>query len=209
MLPDGLTLRRATLDDLDMLRGVWREARLPEYELERRFTEFQIVLDGNGWILAALGLRFSGHHGQVHSLAIRRADLEDNLRSALLDRVIALGHQHGALRLWTRESGAFWSARGFLPPAPDERRELPAAFGGPAEAWRIFKLRDEPLKLIAAEEQLEAYLEVERLKTERIVRRGQLLKLIATAIAAVIFCFALAALVILVRRGRRPPPPQP
>lgn len=207
MLPAGLTVRRATLDDLEMLRGVWREARLPEFELERRFTEFQIVLDSNGWILAALGLRFSGHHGQVHSLAIRRTDLEADLRSALLDRIVTLGHQHGALRLWTRESGDFWSDKGFLPPTPEERRDLPPAFGGPAEAWRTLKLRDEPLKLIAAEEQLEAYLEVERLKTERLVRRGQLLKLIATAIAVVVFAFALAALVILVRRGRRPPPP--
>ena len=65
MLPPGTTIRRATLDDLETLRGLWRECRLPEYELEKRFTEFQVGVDAHGWILAALGLRFAGHHGQV------------------------------------------------------------------------------------------------------------------------------------------------
>jgi hypothetical protein len=62
------------------------------------------------------------------------------------------------------------------------------------------KLREDPLKLIAAEEQLEAYLELERLTTDRMVRRGQFLKLLATVFAAVLFILALAALYLLARR---------
>lgn len=203
MLPKGTTLRRATLDDLEMLRGLWLECRLPDYELEKRFTEFQVVVDPNGWILGALGLRFAGHHGQVHSLCVRRADLHDPIVKALWERVLSLSQQHGAYRLWTKESGVFWEKHGFLPPDVSGAKELPPTFGQPKESWGTLKLRDEPLKLIAAEEQLEAYLELERLKTEQIVRRGQVLKILATAFAALLFAIALGALVILLRKSPR------
>ncbi|MCC7375617.1 MAG: hypothetical protein IT581_13250 [Verrucomicrobiales bacterium] len=206
MLPKGTTLRRATLDDLETLRGLWRECRLQEYELEKRFTEFQVILDANGWILGALGLRFVAHQGQVHSLSIRRADLHDDLVNALWERVESLSQQHGAYRLWTREPGAFWDSLGFQPPDVPASKELPPAFGQASESWRTLKLRDEPLKLIAAEEQLEAYLEMEKLKTERLVRRGQVLKMFATAFAALLFVIALGALVILMRKSPRKTP---
>ncbi|MBL9137658.1 MAG: hypothetical protein JNK85_17435 [Verrucomicrobiales bacterium] len=205
MLPKGTTLRRATLDDLEMLRGLWLECRLPDYELEKRFTEFQVVVDANGWILGALGLRFAGHHGQVHSLCIRRADLQEPLVRALWERVLSLSQQHGAYRLWTRESGLFWETHGFLPADGSTAKELPSTFGQPKESWRTIKLRDEPLKLIAAEEQLEAYLEMERLKTEQLVRRGQVLKMLATVFAALLFAIALGALVILLRKSPKNP----
>jgi N-acetylglutamate synthase-like GNAT family acetyltransferase len=206
MLPKGTTLRRATLDDLETLRGLWRECRLPEYELEKRFTEFQVILDANGWILGALGLRFVAHQGQVHSLSIRRADLHQELLKVLWERAESLSQQHGAYRLWTREPGAFWESLGFQPPDGPVTKELPPAFGQTSEAWRTLKLRDEPLKLIAAEEQLEAYLEMERLKTEQLIRRGQVLKMLATGFAALLFAIALGALVLLLRKSPRKPP---
>lgn len=205
MLPEGTTTRRATLDDLEALRGLWQECRLPDYELERRFTEFQVVLDGQGWILAAIGLRFAGPHGQVHSLALRRPDLESELGALLWERVLTLAEKHGAHRLWTREHGPFWSERGFVPPDPPVRRELPPALGALQDSWWTLKLRDEPLKLIAAEEQLEAFLELERLKTDQMLRRGRFLKLLATLLAAGLFLLILGALLFLVRRGRPRP----
>jgi len=206
MPPPEITLRRATLDDLESLRGLWRECRLPEHELERRFTEFQLALDANGWILGCLGLRFAGAHGLVHSLGLRRPELESELRTALLERILALAQQHGALRLWTRQHSAFWTDHGFLPAGTSDFAELPPALGSSAETWFTRKLREEPLKLIAAEEQLEAFLEMERLRTERLVRRGQLMKMVATAIAAVIFGLALMVLVAVFRRNRRTAP---
>ncbi len=206
MLPPGTTIRRANIDDLEMLRGIWRESRLPEHELEKRFTEFQLAVDASGWILGIIGLRFAGHEGQIHSLAVRRPELETELTAALWDRVHALADQHGAHRLWTRENGGFWSEAGFEAPTASASSEPPALFG-PSSHWKILKLRDEPLKLIAAEEQLEAYLELERLKTNQLVRRGQLLKILATGFAAVIFATALGLLFVMMRRSRRPSPP--
>jgi N-acetylglutamate synthase-like GNAT family acetyltransferase len=201
MTPAGVIVRRATLDDLETLRGLWRECRLPEFELERRFTEFQLAVDDHGWILGAVGIRFAGAHGQAHSLAIRRADLEAELQALLWERTITLAHQHGAHRLWTREHGPFWTAQGFQVANAHERRDLPPALGNPADSWLTLKLRDEPLKVIAAEEQLEAYLELERLKTDQMLRRGRILKLAATALAGFLFLLLLAALLLILRRS--------
>lgn len=205
-LPHGITIRRATLDDLEVLRGVWREFGLVEHELEKRFTEFQLAVDAHGWILATLALRFTEHQGQVHSLTVRRTDLSRELTSALWDRTLALAEQHGAYRLWTRERGDFWGSVGFLPSVETGTPEAPLAFGG-GRHWLTLKLREEPLKLIAAEEQLEAYLELERLKTDQMVRRVQVLKILAVGAAIVLFVVTMGALLMLVRRNRRPPPP--
>src|SRR5690606_5291995 len=139
----GIKFRRATLDDLEGLRGLWRESRLPEFELERRFTEFQLALDSHDWIVGALALRFAGQHAQVHSLAIRRPDLEAELVPALWSRVLALANQQGTHRLWTLEHGPFWTETGFRKPTPAELRELPPPFGPPQGAWLTHRLREE------------------------------------------------------------------
>lgn len=202
MASHGVTFRRATLDDLETLRGLWRECLLPEHELEKRFTEFQLAVDDHDWILGALALRFSGLHGLVHSLALRRADPDGTLHRQLWERILGLAQQHGAIRLWTRLHGQPWNQWGFAPPDPAQRRQVPPDFGQTGETWWTLKLRDEPLKLIAAEEQLEAYLELERSKTDLMIRRGRFLKIAATTFAAVLFALALAILVLVVRRGR-------
>lgn len=205
----GYTIRRATLDDLETLRGLWRENRLPEYDLDKRFTEFQVAVDANDWILGALAVRFSGPHGELHSQAIRRADLETELREALWERALHLAQQQGTLRLWTRLSGEIWADRGFAPAPQALLAELPPALGAPADTWRTLKIRDEPLKLIAAEEQLEAFIELERSRTERMIARGRFMKLFATGFIFLVFTFAIAALFYVLRRRRRTPPPQP
>lgn len=205
MPASDVTIRRATLDDLETLRGLWRESRLPEYDLEKRFTEFQVAVDANGWILAAVGLRFAGPQGQIHSVAVRRRDREEELLEGLWERLLALATQHGALRLWTRDTTPFWGRHGFGTARAEEKKAFPAGFGHVEEPWSTLKLRDEPLKLIAAEEQLEAYLELEKSKTDQAVRRAQFLKVFATVIAVVVFGIAFFALVLVLRRSKGAP----
>ena len=209
MGPTAFTIRRATLDDLETLRGLWREARLSEHELDKRFTEFQVAVDGNDWILAALGVRFAGPHGEVHSLAIRRADQEAELHEALWDRVLLLAQQQNVLRLWTRQTSSFWNEKGFTSAMAAILKELPPALGVSGESWKTLKLRDEPLKLIAAEEQLEAFLEMERLKTDQMLARGKAMKLMATAFIGILFIAAAGMLLYVLRKKRPTRPRQP
>lgn len=205
MLPSGITFRRATLDDLESLRGLWQESRLPDYELEKRFTEFQVAVDAQDWIVGALGLRTAGRHGQVHSFAVRREDREDELARALWERMLALAQQQNLHRVWTRESRLDWIALGFVVAEARDLNALPATFGPADETkWLVRRLRDDPLKMIAAEEQLEAFLELEHLRTERLVRRSRMLKTLATAFAALLFGLALFGLFLVLRRKPAP-----
>jgi N-acetylglutamate synthase-like GNAT family acetyltransferase len=202
-VPEGqVQIRRALLDDLDDLRGLWTEFRLPAHELEKRFTEFQLVTDPSGWLVGAVGLRTAGTQGQVHSEALRRPDLHAELRPLLWERLHQLALSRGVFRLWTREAHPFWRERGFEDPGGDERKLLPPAFGA-GDHWLTLKLRDDPLALLNVEQQLELHAAGQRAEAERMMRRGRMLKLVGTALAAVIFILSGALLLAYLRRVRR------
>lgn len=196
-------LRRALLDDLDDLRGLWTEFRLPAHELEKRFTEFQLVTDPSGWLVGAVGLRVAGTQGQIHSEALRRPDLHAELRPLLWERVHQLALSRGAFRLWTREPHGFWRAQGFVDPAEDELKQLPPVFGAGGEPWLTLKLRDDPMALLTVEQQLEVHAAEQRAEMERLVRRGRALKILGTALIALVFVLSGALLLAFLRRTRR------
>lgn len=195
-------IRRALLDDLEDLRGLWTEFRLPAHELEKRFTEFQLVADPSGWLVGAVGLRTAGTQGQIHSEALRRPDLHAELRPLLWERLHQLALSRGVFRLWTREAHPFWRERGFAPPEAEERRQLPPAFGA-GEGWLTLKLRDDPLAQLGVEQQLEMRAVEQRAESERLLRRGRALKIFGTLLAAVVFCLSAAMLLAYLRRARR------
>ncbi|MGE3310137.1 MAG: hypothetical protein AB7O66_09225 [Limisphaerales bacterium] len=209
MGPTAFTIRRATLDDLDTLRGLWRESRLPEYDLDKRFTEFQVAVDSQDWILAAVGIRFASSHGEIHSFSVRRSDQRAELREALWARILQLAEKQGTHRLWARPGDASWDDKGFALAAPAVLKELPPPLGGRSEGWHTLKLRDEPLKLIAADEQLEAFLELERSKTDQMIARWRVLKLLAVGFIGVLFIAAIGTLLYVIRRQPSTRPRQP
>ena len=49
-----LSVRRATTDDLANLRSLWSSMHLSGDKLERRLTEFQVVVDATGAFLGAI-----------------------------------------------------------------------------------------------------------------------------------------------------------
>jgi hypothetical protein len=106
-------------------------------------------------------------------------------------------------------SRVFWNEKGFTTALAAILRELPPALGVSGEPWKTLKLRDEPLKLIAAEEQLEAFLEMERLKTDQMLARGKALKLMATAFIGLLFITAAGMLLYVLMRKRTTRPRQP
>ena len=65
-----LVTRRATVEDLPQLIDLWRLEQLPAASLEKRFTEFQIVCDDIGRVLAAVGIQISGAQAWLHSESI-------------------------------------------------------------------------------------------------------------------------------------------
>src|SRR5207302_5432031 len=50
------TVRRATVDDLNGLKQLWERARLQVLDLERRLTEFQLIVSDESDLLGTIGL---------------------------------------------------------------------------------------------------------------------------------------------------------
>src|SRR2546426_9675403 len=107
------SLRRATVDDLPGLKVLWERARLQVLDLEKRLTEFQLVVSDAGDLIGALGLHIEGKQGKLHSEAFSQPDQQDQFRPRLWERVQTVSRNHGLVRLWTQELSPFWHQAGF------------------------------------------------------------------------------------------------
>src|SRR3569832_397997 len=132
--------RRATVDDLPQLSALWQLERLPVDELEKTFTEFQVVADDAGQVLGTIGIRISGNHGLLHSEAIGRAELGDAIRELLWNRIQVVSRNHSLDRMWTRLNAPYWSSAGFRPATAEEMEVVPDSFGEKA-GWNLLPLR--------------------------------------------------------------------
>jgi N-acetylglutamate synthase-like GNAT family acetyltransferase len=182
-------VRRATVDDLEGLRGLWRAMHLPETGLERRVTEFQVVESEDGQLHGALGLEITGRQGRMHGEVFLDFALADHLRGLLWQRMLALAQNHMLARLWTQETAPFWKQTGFQAADEAALKKLPAAWGVDPARMLTLALRDEEL-LEKALEGTFALLKAEELRrTEKILRRGRKLRFIATMLAVILALF--------------------
>jgi N-acetylglutamate synthase-like GNAT family acetyltransferase len=199
------TVRRANLDDLPALKGLWEIARLPVVELEKHLTEVQVAARPDGVLLGAMALRLAGTQGWLHSEAFYNLEHSEAVRRWLWERVQVLARNHGLTRLWTRERGPFWSGAGFRQATAEDLKRFPAAFGQAQAEWHTLPLQAETALTPALEKELELFHQAEQQDTQRLVRQARILKWVVVLIALGFLGGALALLVnILTRsRGRR------
>jgi N-acetylglutamate synthase-like GNAT family acetyltransferase len=200
MNPPAYLVRRATLDDLPVLRPLWQEASLSVIELEKRLTDFQVVLDNQGRLLAAIGLRISGSHGQIHSEVFADPAHADLYRDEIWERLGHLAHNHGLVRLWTQEDVPFWQHTGFAFAPEETLAQLPAAFRGQQGRWLTLKLRDEVAQARLLEQEFELFIQAQRSDSDRVLRQARILKGIATALAILLVLFVLVLAFYVWRR---------
>jgi N-acetylglutamate synthase-like GNAT family acetyltransferase len=195
--------RRATTDDLDQLKTLWAEAGLPAAELEKQFTDFQVVESADSRVVGAIGLQIDGAHGRIHSEAFADFGLTDTLRPLLWERLETMAGSHGLFRLWTLESAPFWKkGAGFS----SATAQPPEVFGPANEPWLALRLKDEGADPDLLEMQFNLFREAERAKREKLLQRAGALKIIGTVIAALLFLFAIGVLVVFLRhRGQLGP----
>lgn len=134
-------LRRATSDDLPELLRLWAAAQLPAAELEKRFTEFQVVEESEGKLVAAIGLQILAKHGAIHSETIPDFGQADGLRPLLWERLRGVAQNHGLVRLWTGETARFWREQDFGRGDPSTLKQRPQGFH--PEAVLTLKLKDD------------------------------------------------------------------
>jgi N-acetylglutamate synthase-like GNAT family acetyltransferase len=183
-------VRRATIEDLPKLVVLWQQENLACPDLEKRFKEFQVVEAPPGEIAAALGLQIAGHEGRLHSEVFARPEESDALRGLLWERTRVLAQNHGLARLWTQLSTPFWSASGFRYAPPDTLAKLPPPFNDDAKPWQFLQLKDDTAP-VSIDKEFAMFKEMEKEKTEKMLRHAKVLKLVAAGLVVLVFVVVL------------------
>ncbi len=183
-------VRRATVDDLEGLRGLWRTMNLPAPEFERRITEYQVVESEDGQLHGALGLEINARQGRLHGEVFSDFALADALRDLLWQRMQALALSHGLSRLWTQETAPFWKQLGFQPPDEAALKRFPQSWaGGDTAKFLTLALRDEESLEKALASNFELLMAEERRRTEKFFRQGKTVKFIVTVFTVMLALF--------------------
>ncbi len=203
MNASAFSARRATVDDLEGLRVLWRAENLPELDLEKRITEFQIALDAENKVVGAIGLRVAGTQGSLHSETFSDFGLTDTLRPLLWDRVQSVARNRGLTRLWTLEKTQFWRGAGFDVVDDDARKKFPEAFGAADAEWFTLKLKEDMLANLTPEQELALFRASAKESTDKMLEQARVLKWIAIVIGTIFFGLVAYVTFNMVRLMRR------
>ena len=201
MNPPSYQVRRATVDDLPVLRLLWEEAQLSPLHLEKRLTEFQVVLNEKNQVLGAIGLQIKGHEGVLHSEAFLEPTCTDDYRDELWRRLQIVARNHSLVRLWTREDAPFWHHLGFKPCDKELLETLTSLLGEQEGHWSSLKLREELALPKSLDQELAIFAEAQRQETAALLRKAKIWKYIATAIALIFFGLVVVVGILVLRRN--------
>lgn len=209
MQPGHIIARRANLDDLAVLRGLWQLERLPAHELDKRLTEFHVAARPDGVVTGTVGFFVSGPHALLHSLAFASLAQAAEGLPALWAHLLTLARSQNIIRLWLGGQVAdHWREAGFTPATASDLKKLPPGFGPQQGPWHTLALRNESAVVAAVEKELASFHEAQQHEAERLGRQAVFWKLLAWTIALLFFIGAGWMLVLLLRtaprRERRP-----
>jgi len=194
-------IRRATTDDREGLKALWRTMLLPADELEKRLTEFQVAETADGQLLGAIGIQIARQHARLHSESYLDFAHADEARQLFWNRIQTLASNHGVFRVWTQESSPFWTQLGFRSANAAKLAELPAEWQPAKGEWFMLQLKDEQAITNALDKDFAAFMSMERRNTERTYEQARTLKTIITVIGFTIgiLCFILAGYLLIHR----------
>ncbi len=198
-------VRRATLDDLRQLAGLWASMNFAVEDLARRITEFQVAESAQGVLLGAVGLAVAQQQGLVHSEGFTDFSLADLLRPMLWDRIQAVALNQGLMRLWTQEQAPFWNHCGLARAEAEALQKLPAGWraGAASPSWLTLKLRDDLDTVISADKEFAVFIESERQRTALTIRKANYLKTLALVLAFAVMALCLGTVLYLLWRNRQ------
>ncbi len=197
MNPPSHRVRRATLEDLPVLRQLWASMRLESTDLlEKQLTDFQVVVDAAEKPCGCVGFQIAGRHAHIHSEAYTDFGIAEQVRPMFWARFQALATNHGLARLWTREQSPFWTHNGFLPADAEALEKLPPQWKSDQPGWLMLKLRDEEA-LASLEKEFAMFAQSEKSRSEQALNQLGILKKIAIVIGFLFVGFLLVWTVII------------
>lgn len=194
--------RRATTDDLEQLLTLWKAVNLPALELEKHFTDFQVIEDQQGKLAAAIGMTISGHDARIHSESFADFGLTDTLRPLFWDRLENIAKNHGLFRLWTDETAPFWKKEvGFNAPSEQAAHKWPESFGAMPHGCLMLQLRDESAAPDALERELANYKRMEQERLDTLKSRAKVVNVVMTLIVGALFVGAVVIGFLFITKG--------
>jgi N-acetylglutamate synthase-like GNAT family acetyltransferase len=189
-------IQRATLDDLKPLCLLGESQNLPEEEVVRHLTDFQIALGNDGTLLGAIAIEVSGLHGRIHSEVFSDFGLSETIRASIWQRFESICRSRGLVRLWTQETAPFWKQNGFSTPTQNELISLPGCWQQFEKNCLTLRLRDEELLREALEKEfvrikLEQTDGTDSLGSLKTVKYTAIGISVIVAIVAIVFCILL------------------
>lgn len=179
--------RRAAVEDLPILLDLWASVGLPADELAPFLAEFQVVTTTDGQLTGAIGMMVEGTQALLHSESLRPELDPDELRSTLWRRVMILARNQGIQRVWTQESGGFWSDSGFalVPVSADHRQGVPG-FVQPGDPWYCCQLFDPAEAKQVVAEQMAVWEATRAGESQELQQRIHTFRVLAIGFAALI-----------------------
>jgi len=194
----SLRISRATTNDLPALRDLWTQARLLADDLEKRLTEFQVVRDGAGQFVGAIGVQFSPQNALLHNEGFTNLSLADDGRNLFWERLQILASNHGVFRVWTQERSPFWKQFGFRPADALVLARLPAEWRNEYDgAWLTFQLKNEDAITAALGTDFARFMESQRQETARVRESANTVRAIVTVVCFAIGILSFAAAIYL------------
>jgi N-acetylglutamate synthase-like GNAT family acetyltransferase len=200
-LQPGLRVRRATLDDLVVLRTIWLSMRLPADELEKRLKEFQVVENADGNVLGAIGIQFSKQHALLFGEGYSDFSVADAARELFWERIETLAANHGIFRIWTQETSPFWTRWGFQPANVEILLRLPEEWKASEGKWFTLELKNEAAVTAALENKFAGFMDAEKKQTARVSEKARALKTFITVAGFTIgiLCIGIAIYLLIHR----------
>jgi len=175
------------VDDRNALVALWQTMNLPAADLEKRLTEFQVVVDAEDQVLGAIGMRLTPKYGLIHSEGYTDFALADTLRPLVWERLQSVATNHGLVRLWTRETAPFWSRSGLNLATEEELEKLPADWKSEGAKWLTLKLREDIEEVVNLDQEFSVFMAAEQQRSKQMMDQARMMKLFATLLALSIF----------------------
>lgn len=188
MTSSPFRVRRATIDDLPTLKALWDSMQIPNADLDKRLTEFQVAEADDGQVVGTVGFQIVQRHGLVHSEAFSDFGVADQVRPLFWQRLNALALNHGVARLWTRENSPFWTHNGLQPADEDARKRLPEQWDRSAPRWLTLRLKDEDV-IASLDKEFDMFVAAEKARTAAALESARKLK---TAVVWIVMLLVLA-----------------
>jgi N-acetylglutamate synthase-like GNAT family acetyltransferase len=206
MNPPNFRIRRATTDDFQSLRSLWKSMRLPADELEKRLTEFQVIVTAGGQIVGAIGVQIIRQHALLHSEGYTDFSVADAARELFWERIQTIAAHHGVFRLWTQENSPFWARWGFQPANAETLARLPDEWKCSEEKWLTIQLKDEEA-IATLDKELAQFRELEKQRTAQTLEQARTMTKTFTVILFALGTILIgAAIFLFMRRNPFLPP---